>query len=1111
MTSPPPKPTEKRSTAVLALLIPLAMACGTVVAWWSLLSEVRAEERQRFQAMANEATQQLAERLKDYRDVLWSARGLYHASRSVELLEWRAYVDALKLDERHPGLFGLGFIEVVPGHRRDRFLTEVKADNAEDFVIHPSGERTDHFIIRFIEPLANNLPARGFDVGSETTRRRAAEEARDSGDDRLTPAITLAQDGARRVGFMLLVPVYANGAETTTLAQRRASLSGWVYAPFVGERMLRPIADALGSEVVLRATDGDSVIFDNLGQATADSMRQHNQLAFAGRSWRLTFASTPAFQPSAARAEPWLALVAGLVLAGLLAALMRNLQTTRDRAMEISERSTADLRTSEERWRNAVEVVNDGVWDFDPATSQVSMSQSWVSRLGYAPDELGTPVAFWWKTIHPDDRERVERIFTAYLTSHDEEVSYEMRCLRKDGSQLWVLVRGRALRDADGRALRVLGSNTDITKRKLFEAQLLASEEKFRLLFENSPLGMALCRHDGSLVGANGAFRELFGAERGLGDLTGGDGAPPWMAAVGSGGRFAPVERLLPGREAPLMLSGMGVTAADGERLAWILVEDTTLRRQAEAALRQSLEAAESANRAKSEFLATMSHEIRTPMNGVIGMSRMLLQTTLDAEQREYATVVHTSADNLLTLLNDILDFSKIEAGRLEFEHVAFDLRALLDTTVAVMAERINSRGLDCSIDVGEEIPANLLGDPTRIRQVLLNLVSNAVKFTHAGEITVSARMQDGLVAIMVSDTGVGIPAEVLPRLFQAFSQADSSTTRRFGGTGLGLAISRRLIELMGGTITVVSAPTHGSTFTIILPLPSTTGTNTGTISRSQRRTVLTGSAAVWLASPHATRSAAGFLRDLGLAVVVADSAAALSTALAGLSPGGLRLALVEGDLPNSRAVVDDLRRQYAADRLLIATRTPEAWPTDKMLAAVPKPLRLARLSEILATATMTRTTTAAETPRAPQTAPPSAARAAGAKVLVAEDNMINQKVASAMLRLLGYRCELAGDGQQAVQAVEQADRAGQPFAAVLMDCQMPVMDGFAATAALRERERSSGSRHLPIIALTANAFASDRDQCLASGMDAFISKPLDPADLAATLNDLINPVRTSE
>ncbi|MEA2626767.1 MAG: two-component system, sensor histidine kinase and response regulator, partial [Candidatus Binatota bacterium] len=774
----------------------------------------------------------------------------------------------------------------------------------------------------------------------------------------------------------------------------------------------------------------------------------------------------------------------------------------------IIERQQASLGDANRRYSQLVGTVRAIVWRADAATLRFTfVSHEAETILGYPVEHWLEKPHFWRDHIHADDRAWVlERCDQA--TRGKERHEFEYRMIAADGRTVWLHDVVQVVVEND-EPRELVGVMIDVSERKRAEDELSKSETYFKTVVEASLDPIAINSHpEGVYLDINRAFEQWSGFTReevlgrrpaDLGFFPDRESLTRFLRELAEKGTVHNVEiafRMRDGTIRDTLFSAAMVELA-GRRLILSFTRDISERKEILEDLRQAREAALEASRLKSEFLANMSHEIRTPMNGVIGMTGLLLDMDLPPQQREFVSIIRSSGEALLTIINDILDFSKIESGRMDLEMIDFDLPTSIAEALELLADKAHGKDLELAYLLHPSLPACVNGDPGRLRQVLVNLVSNALKFTQAGEVVVRARVaceddRDVLVRIEVEDTGLGISPADQERLFTPFTQVDASTTRKFGGTGLGLSISKRLCEMMGGEIGVRSELGKGSTFWFTIRL----GKSLAPEVAPEPPVELAGLRALVVDDNATNREILRLqLSGWGLEVDTAEGAApALEMAVSAPAERPYALAILDYLMPGLDGIglARAIRSQPKLARLplILLTSAGQRGQAAKarsagVFAYLLKPVRpsqlLACIKEVLS----------GERPAKPGAAPlvtrhtlaEQQARARP-RILVAEDNVTNQKVAALILERLGYRVDIVANGREAVDAILRL-----PYDAVLMDCQMPEMDGFEATREIRRRE--DHGRRVPIIAVTARALQEDREHCLEAGMDDYVSKPV--------------------
>jgi len=981
---------------VIGLLAIAVMAFLAVTRWEKDAQQAQLDNQGDILAHA------IQNRFVAHREALAALSRLIEVTPDLGLSEFDHFTRATLQD--NPDIFALSFNPWVPSARRSDFerrmaslypegTFQITERNAERELVR-AGNRPEYVAVGYISPLEGNRPAIGFDIHSNPVRRDAIDRARKSGQVSATAPLRLVQEDAERVGVLVLAPAQRDQAAPARGGAAHELIGFAVGVIKVDEMVQIAIRGQMASGLVIElddlAADADrQALFrsDADARPSEGAAVWQTRLMMADRAWDMRVFHTEAYLN---QHRPWLAWgvgVVGLMLAALLQMVLLAItgravlvqRKVAEQTVEIRSKNAA-LVQSEERYRSVVDTIKEALFQIDAQGSWTFLNPAWTEITGFPVDQsLGTPFIDY---VHPDDRQRNQTLFEALIRRHKDFCRHEVRYLRKDGGFRWLEVYARLTLDARDQVTGTAGTLTDVTERHEAEERRQRAEMLLRSSINTIGEAFVIYDQEDRLYLCNEQYRQFYAASAPAIEVGNSFEAilryglehGQYVEAVGREEDWL-AERLMHHRRAD---TDIVQPVSDGR---WLRILErrtpegyTVGFRVDVTSLVNAKQQADAANQAKSAFLATMSHEIRTPMNGILGMAQLLLLPDggSESERLDYARTILNCGKTLLNLLDEILDYSKLEAGKVALEQMAFDPLQLLRETAALFDGSARDKALSLEATWTGEQSVRYKGDPYRIRQMINNLVSNAIKFTESGSIAIEAREIGGAgdtaeLEFAVRDTGIGMDRETASKLFMPFTQADSSTTRKFGGTGLGLSIVKSLARLMGGDIGVVSEPDKGSRFWFTV--------------RVQR-----------IAAHHD-------------------------------------------------------RRQ--------SKRTEPSTPDSPHIRG---------------------------------------------KVLVVEDNRINQKVIVNLLHKLGLESCVADDGQRGLEAVTN-DRA---IDLILMDLHMPAMDGYEATTRIRAWETQAGAPRRPIVALTADAFAEDREQCLAVGMDDFMPKPVDINTLTRVLTQFL-------
>jgi PAS domain S-box-containing protein len=1127
-------PVHARS--LLPWLILLAGLLITFGVWNFSNGVISSSAQERFDVRAAQVVTFVEQRMHAYEQVLRGGVGLFRTAPTITRQQWHEYVENANMPRNYPGIQNMAVDFPIAASEKSTHIAAIRAEGYAHYNILPEQpERPVYHSLLYVEPFSErNLRAFGFDMYTNEARRKAMDRAINLGLPSISSAVKLAQETDENVqhGFIYCLPVYRAGVPLETPESRRASLRALVCGAFRADDLMQGIFGNSNSDLELAIFDEvitpTSEMYDSRhGGKSIDSQFSRTESAeIGGRTWQLRISANQAYLDSVSFTQSRLVAVAGTTLSVLLF-----LGTS----LGIRKRDREVTHNNSELFKAMQESVKESLLVLDKAGGILSANPTSLERLALTADKIIGRNLF---ELMPQDA------LVSWRSAFSDAARSGLPStlvISRDGRNYLNYLYPVLNQHKQFEALVIFSA--DVTERTVAEKQLRESRQLLNSIIENIP-SMIFVKNvpDLSFKFLNRAGEQMLGVDRdqviGRNDY---DVFPKEEAdfivatdrkvlgcnevvdiaeesiSTPHGKRILHTRKVAPRNEQgePEFLVGISEDITERRQTALELdryrndLEELVFTRTAELVLAKG--AAEAASLAKSDFLANMSHEIRTPMNAIIGMSYLVLKTELTTRQRDYIRKVQGSSRHLLGIINDILDFSKIEAGKLTLENAEFELQTVLDSVADLIGDKTSAKGLELVFQTDHGVPSHLRGDSLRLGQILINYCNNAVKFTEYGEIhiTISLKEQseiDVLLHFAVRDTGIGLTSDQMSRLFQSFSQADTSTTRKFGGTGLGLVIAKKLAELMGGRVGLDSEPGKGSTFWFTARLGRGDGQrqNRALTADLQGKRVL-----VVDDNANARMVLSDMLSSMGFQVELAVSGEAAVIEVDHAQTQGMHYEIIFLDwhMPGMNGVeTAKVLRQHQSARIPFMIMVTAHGREDVIKAAeeagidevLIKPVNVSVLfddvNRILGGA-MDGPSSAYDEVNGTFA---ELATIRGARVLLVEDNDLNQEVALELLRDAGLVVELAENGQRALAMLASAD-----YDIVLMDMQMPVMDGLTATVALR---RNPQWQYLPVVAMTANAMKADRERCLAAGMNDHIAKPIEPEDLWRTLLKWVRP-----
>lgn len=822
----------RAQTAWLAFAVSLIMV---FMVWYILKAQNEQNAEQQFQLHAREIVNLIEQRLQDHEQILLGGAGLHDASEHVERQEWFDYINRLELKDRFPGILGVGYSEVIKPDDLNNHIERIRATGFPDYEVKPAGKRSLYTSIIYLEPFSGrNLAAFGYDMFSQATRAKAMTTAAETGETAVSGRVTLVQEthGKVQAGFLMYVPIYKKGLPLENIAQRREALRGYVYSPYRMDDLMRGILGGRDPSLDFSLYDGgmvdeNEIMYDSTDQYVALNKVEHTPMFSVDRkisayhhNWTIRLNSRPEFELQFDTNLQWIILFLGIMISCLLFFIIWVLIFRREKALKLARNMTEkirenedNLRRSEERFQLAVRGSNDGIWDWNLLTAEVYYAARYKSLLGYNEDEFANEFSSFEDALHPEDHKRVMLAMKNHLQQAGPyDVTFRMKT--KHGSWRWFRGRGEAVRNEHGEAVRMVGSISDISQQKEAESKLEAIAQHSQTILDNIIDGIITMDVSGQVVSFNHAAEVILGytADKVLGrniDLLL-PGSLDFQERVTSNKAFSEQELDAIRRNGEEFTMELSMTSirSDNRDLMICVVRDITERKRID--------------KLKSEFVSTVSHELRTPLTSINGAVGLLASGAMGEMSEQAITLAQTAYNNskrLSVLIDDLLDMEKIAAGQMQFDLCDHDVLTQVENSIE--ASLHYGEQYQVTIKLNRQVQGVIVKiDEQRFQQVMSNLISNAIKFSPQGaNVEINMDLMQDLLRISVSDHGPGVPLDFHDRIFQKFSQADASDTRKKGGTGLGLSITRELVEHMNGQIDFYSTKNNGATFFFELPV----------------------------------------------------------------------------------------------------------------------------------------------------------------------------------------------------------------------------------------------------------------------------------------------------